>query len=139
MNSDLSKKIIHLSNGESPNFQALKQRQSEYGSPTTSLEIEIEDKIKREELKSEKEKDIKKTAGFDNQYQDKLNPTAVNSPKVTKSSDHSGGVNSKIMSQNQILPKNSKILTKQNEEISKEISNIRYLIEYMNNDNKLNL
>lgn len=75
---------------------------------------------------------IKKTgmeAGRENQFikkhnkdRDNANPTAVGGiPKVNK-----GSPNRKIMSNKEVY----------NEALSKEISDIRYLIEYMNNNNK---
>ena len=74
---------------------------------------------------------IKKTgmdAGRENQFikphskdRDNANPTAVGGvPKVTK-----GSIKNKIMTNKEVY----------NEGITKEISEIRYLIEYMNNNN----
>lgn len=76
---------------------------------------------------------IKKTgmdAGRENQFikkhekdRDNANPTVSNGiPKMTK-----GSIKNKIMSNKEVY----------NENIEKEISSIRYLIEYMNNNNKL--
>ena len=78
---------------------------------------------------------LKKTgmdAGRENQFikkhekdRDNSNPTGVGGiPKVTK-----GSVKDKIMSNKEVY----------NEEITKEISEIRYLIEYMNNNKKQKL
>jgi len=75
---------------------------------------------------------VKKTgmdAGRENQFiekhekdRDNANPTAVGGiPKVNK-----GSIKDKIMTNKEVY----------NEGITKEISNIRYLIEYMNNNNK---
>ncbi len=71
-------------------------------------------------------------AGRENQFiekhekdKDNANPTAVGgTPKVTK-----GSVRDKIMTNKEVY----------NEGLSKEISEIRYLIEYMNNNKKQNL
>lgn len=78
---------------------------------------------------------IKKTgmnAGRENQFiknhekdHDNANPTGIGGiPKVNK-----GSMKDKIMTNKEVY----------NEEINKEISNIRYLIEYMNNNKKQNL
>ena len=75
---------------------------------------------------------VKKTgkdAGRENQFiekhekdRDNANPTGLGGiPKVNK-----GNINDKIMTNTEVY----------NEGISKEISDIRYLIEYMNNNNK---
>lgn len=75
---------------------------------------------------------VKKTgmdAGRENQFISKhkkdvanANPTGVGGiPKMTK-----GSIKNKIMTNTEVY----------NEEITKEISDIRYLIEYMNNNNK---
>ena len=88
---------------------------------------------------------VKKTgmdAGRENQFQKKKNGTEVSVAMVTKSSDHSGpSATNNIMTNDQALqPKKSKkIMTNDealSEQFNKEISNIRYLIEYMNNNNK---
>ena len=85
---------------------------------------------------------VKKTgmdAGRENQFQKAKNGTEES---VTKSADHSGkSVTNKIMSNDQALKskKNSNILSNNEalrEDIKKEIDSIRYLIEYMNNNNK---
>ena len=87
---------------------------------------------------------VKKTgmdAGRENQFQKAKNGTEVSVPMVTKSADHSGkSVTNKIMSNDQALKskKNSNILSNNEalrEDIKKEIDSIRYLIEYMNNNN----
>jgi hypothetical protein len=78
---------------------------------------------------------VKKTgmdAGRENEFikthdkdRDNANPTGVGGiPKVTK-----GKISDKIMSNKEVY----------NEAINKEISEVRYLIEYMNNNKKQNL
>ena len=78
---------------------------------------------------------VKKTgmdAGRENEFikthdkdRDNANPTGVGGiPKVNK-----GSIKNKIMTNKEVY----------NEEISKEISEIRYLIEYMNNNKKLKI
>lgn len=78
---------------------------------------------------------VKKTgkdAGRENQFikkhpkdRDNANPTSVGGiPKVNK-----GSINRKIMTNTEVY----------NEQISSEISQIRYLIEYMNNNKKIKI
>lgn len=90
-------------------------------------------------------KKIGMDSGRENQFQKKKKGTEVSVPMVTKSSDHNGpSTTNSIMTNDQALqPKKSKkIMTNDeilSEEINKEISNIRYLIEYMNNNKKQKL
>jgi uncharacterized lipoprotein YehR (DUF1307 family) len=78
-------------------------------------------------------------AGMENQFQKAKNGTEVSTPMVTKSSDHSGkSVTNKIMNNSDALQskeKEQKIMTNA-QALSEEISEMRYLIEYMNNNNK---
>ena len=105
------------------NFDEFKQR----GGDETLKWIEQTLKTGRDAIYN-----IKKTgmdAGRENQFIKKhekdrgnANPTAVGGiPKVTK-----GSIKDKIMTNKEVY----------NEGITKEISDIRYLIEYMNNNNK---
>lgn len=57
-----------------------------------------------------------------NTFKKEKGPTDVSVSKATKGADHTGGPKSKIMTNAQAL--------------AEEISEIRYLIEYMNNNNK---
>jgi hypothetical protein len=87
---------------------------------------EIEGLVHNKQNANYQEKKTGMDAGRENQFidshtkdRDNANPTAVGGiPKMTK-----GSVNRKIMSNKEVY----------NEEITKEISNIKYLIEYMNN------
>jgi len=75
-------------------------------------------------------------AGRENQFQDEKDPTQVDIAKVTKGSDHSGpSVTNKIMSNDQALQSRKKDILNNQQALSEEISSIRYLIEYMNNNN----
>lgn len=65
---------------------------------------------------------VQKDTNPNNTYQEEESPTEVKIAKVSRDSNHSGGEKHKILSNAQAL--------------SEEISNIRYLIEYMNNNNK---
>jgi hypothetical protein len=83
--------------------------------------IEVEGLVQSERKKDKMSKKIKDPTNPNNTYQDEMKGTEVSVPKVTKSADHSGGETKKILSNSQAL--------------SEEISNIKYLIEYMNNNN----
>ena len=82
---------------------------------------EVENLVHHEQKKDKTKRETQKDTNPNNMYQ-KENPTGVSVPKVTKKSDHSGGETKKILSNSQSL--------------SEEILNIKYLIEYMNNNNK---
>lgn len=83
--------------------------------------VEVEGLVQSERRKDKMSKKITDPTNPNNTYQDEKNGTEVSVPKVTKKSDHSGGETKKILSNSQAL--------------SEEISNIKYLIEYMNNNN----
>jgi hypothetical protein len=85
---------------------------------------EVENLVHHEQKKDVTRRKTQKDTNPNNMYQQE-DPTAVSTTKVTKSADHSGKTN-KILSNNEAM----------NESIDKEISSIRYLIEYMNNNNK---
>jgi hypothetical protein len=84
--------------------------------------VEVEGLVQSERRKNKMSKKITDPTNPNNTYQDEKNGTEVSVPKVTKKSDHSGGEVKKILSNSQAL--------------SEEILNIKYLIEYMNNNNK---
>jgi len=84
--------------------------------------IEVENLVQSERKKDKLSKKITNTTDPNNVYQKEKVGTEVSIPKVTKKADHSGGETNKILSINQAL--------------SEEILNIKYLIEYMNNNNK---
>lgn len=87
---------------------------------------EIEPVVEVPKKADEFRRKVQKDTNPNNTYQDEKDPTQVNVPKVTRSADHSGGEKHKILTNHKAL----------SEDIEKEISNIRYLIEYMNNNNK---
>jgi len=99
---------------------------SEYnslGGDTRMREIEpvVEVPKKADELRRKVQKDTNPNGMY--QQHD---PTKVAGPaSVSRKADHSGGEKHKILSNNQAL----------SEGLNKEISDIRYLIEYMNNNN----
>ena len=90
---------------------------------------EVENLVKTANEANRKPKEVAMKAGKENAFiksheknRDNANPTAIGGvPKVTK-----GSVNRKIMSNKEVY----------NEGLTNEISEIRYLIEYMNNNNK---
>lgn len=86
---------------------------------------EVENLVHHEQKKDKNRRETQKDTNPENMYQEK-DPTSVSVPKVTKSSDHNGSEKNIILSNKE----------KMNEDIQKEISSIRYLIEYMNNNNK---
>jgi hypothetical protein len=90
------------------------------------IETVVEVPKKADEFRRKTQKDTNPN----NTFQDENSPTEVKVASVSRSSDHSGGEKKKnILSNTQAM----------NEAISKEISEIRYLIEYMNNNKKQNL
>jgi hypothetical protein len=90
---------------------------------------EVENLVKTNQDANKMKKKVGMDAGRENQFikthekdRDNANPTAIGGlPKMTK-----GSINRKIMTNKEVY----------NEELSKEISFIKYLIEYMNNNNK---
>ena len=82
---------------------------------------EVENLVHHEQKKDVSRRKTQQDTNPDNMYQ-KEDPTAVSTSKVTKGADHSSKTKNKIMSNNEAM--------------NEEISSIRYLIEYMNNNNK---
>jgi len=144
MNSNIKDRFLTTGNEEGKNHQAYAMELSrlkaakeiclntknchEYnrlGGDKRFFEIErvVEVPRKADELRRKTQKDTNPN----NTYQDEQSPTEVKVASVSRSSDHSGGEKKKkILSNSQAL----------SEGIAKEISEIRYLIEYMNNNNK---
>lgn len=87
---------------------------------------EVEKLVHQEQKKDELRRKTQKDTNPENMYKD-TNSTNVLTPKVTKSANHNAkGAKSQILTNDQAL----------NENVEKEIESIRYLIEYMNNNNK---
>jgi len=151
MNSQISNDIHKTKDGEEKSHQAFAMELSrlrkakELCETTNGCEEynrlggekrfkEIENLVKTAKEANYRVKKVGMDAGRENQFikghekdRDNANPTGVGGiPKVTK-----GSVNRKIMSNKEVY----------NEGLSKEISEIRYLIEYMtyNNNKKQNL
>ncbi len=144
MNSNIKDKVLTTGNEDGKKHQAYAMELSrlkaakeiclntknchEYnrlGGDNRFFEIErvVEVPRKADELKRKAQKETNPN----NAYQDEQSPTEVKVPSVSRSSDHSGGEKKKkILSNSQAL----------SEGVAKEISEIRYLIEYMNNNNK---
>ncbi len=147
-NSDLQGKtyevdpLHHKYLGANISYEALKMRETRmkkaqeaknttefdrYGGGETLKYIQNTLKIDRDALKSTKK--IGMDTGRENQFiqthekdRDNANPTAVGGlPQMNK-----GSINRKIMSNKEVY----------NESITSEIKEIRYLIEYMNNNKK---
>jgi len=146
MNSQISKDIHITNDGESKNHQAFAMEMSRLKKAKEMCETtkscgeytrlggeerlkEVENLVKTAKDANHQQKKIGMDAGRENQFikkhekdKDNANPTAVGGvPKMTK-----GSINRKIMSNKEVY----------NESIQKEISEIRYLIEYMNNNKK---
>jgi hypothetical protein len=135
-------RLRHPENGD-PSYEAcINSKNDSSRNPNCGRIIsrynEIEPLVGKERDKNKSEKTSRMNAGENNQFQKPLDPTEVSAPNVTKDGDHSGkSVTNKIMSNDQALKSKkpeSKVLTNK-EALSEEISNIRYLIEYMNNNN----
>ena len=150
MNSQISKDLHVTSDGDVKNHQAFAMEISRLKKAKEMCETtkscseyarlggeerlkEIENLVKTAKNTNYQQKKTGMDAGRENQFikkhekdRDNANPTAVGGvPKVNK-----GGVKDKIMSNKEVY----------NEGLTKEISEIRYLIEYMdNNKNKQNL
>jgi len=146
MNSQISKDIHKTKDGEEKNHQAFAMELSrlrkakELCETTNGCEEynklggeqrfkEVENLVKTAKDSNYRVKKVGMDAGRENQFikthekdRDNANPTKVGSiPMVTK-----GSVNRKIMSNKEVY----------NEGLEKEISSIRYLIEYMTHNKK---
>lgn len=146
MNTQISNDIHKTKNGEAKNHQAfamelsrLKKAKEKCETKNGCVEFkelggesrlkEVETLVNTAKNANYNEKKVGMDAGRENQFiknhnkdKDNANPTASGGiPKVTK-----GSINRKIMSNKEVY----------NEGLSNEISEIRYLIEYMNNNNK---
>ena len=151
MNSQISNDIHKTKDGEEKSHQAFAmelsrlKKEKELCETTNGCEEynrlggeerfkEVENLVKTAKEANYRVKKVGMDAGRENQFikghekdRDNANPTGVGGiPKVTK-----GSINRKIMSNKEVY----------NEGLSKEISEIRYLIEYMtyNNNKKQNL
>jgi hypothetical protein len=151
MNSQISNDIHKTKDGEEKSHQAFAmelsrlKKEKELCETTNGCEEynrlggeerfkEVENLVKTAKDTNYRVKKVGMDAGRENQFikghekdRDNANPTGVGGiPKVTK-----GSINRKIMSNKEVY----------NEGLSKEISEIRYLIEYMtyNNNKKQNL
>ena len=86
----------------------------------------IKEKLKQARNVINNGQEVTKDTDPRNTFRKEERPTAVSIPKVTKGSDKSGGQKSHILTNDEAM----------SEGINKELSEIRYLIEYMNNNNK---
>jgi hypothetical protein len=138
MNSNIANKQINSKNGETKAHQAYAMEYSRLKNAKKVCEqngncfeynnlggqnryIEVENLVQSERKKDKLSKKITDVTNPNNTYQKEKNGTEVSVAKVTKKADHSGGEKNKILTNTQAL--------------SEEISNIKYLIEYMNNNN----
>ena len=111
--------------------EALKMRETRLNKELKAGTITPEGEKELEEIKKKlqharniinKGKEITQDTDYRNTFRDEEKVMKVETPNVTKKSNKSGGVNSQILSNQQAM--------------NEEISSIRYLIEYMNNNNK---
>ena len=111
--------------------EALKMRETRLkkerkaGTITPAGEKELEDitqKLQHARNIINNGKEITQDTDFRNTFRDEESVMKVSTPKASKKSNHSGGANSQILSNEKAM--------------NEEISSIRYLIEYMNNNNK---
>jgi len=149
MNSQISKDIHVTNDGDTKNHQAFAMEMSRLNKAKEMCETtkncgeytrlggeerlkEVENIVKTAKNANHQQKKTGMDAGRENQFikthtkdKDNANPTSVGGvPKMSK-----GSINRKIMSNKEVY----------NEGIQKEISEIRYLIEYMNNNKKQKL
>lgn len=149
MNSQISKDMHVTNDGEAKNHQAFAMEMSRLKKAKETCETtkiceefsrlggeqrlqEIEKLVKSAKDANYNTKKVGMDAGRENQFisthekdKDNANPTGVGGvPKINK-----GSMNRKIMSNKEVY----------NEGIDKEISEIRYLIEYMTNNKKQKL
>ncbi len=80
---------------------------------------EVENLVHHEQKKDVNRRKTQKDTNPNNMYQ-KEDPTSVSAPNMKKSGDHDGSTKNKILSNKEAM--------------NEEISSIRYLIEYMNNN-----
>ena len=142
MNSNINDKQIKSTDGNVKKHQAFAMELSRIGKAKQMCEetkncfeynrlggqkrkIELESIVQTERKRDEMRRKTQMDTNPENMHQDEKNPTDIGVDKVTKSADHSGGEVKKILSNSQAL--------------SEEISNMKYLIEYMNNNKKQKL
>ena len=138
---------MELSRIKSQYLSCIKLRDDNQGVSTECKTIinrynEIEPLVRKEREINHKQKEIRMNAGEKNRFQKPQDPTEVKISNVTDSTNHSGhSTKNKIMQNDNLTNKKkrkSDILTNNEAQLNEEISNIRYLIEYMsyNNNNK---
>ena len=142
MNSNINDKQIKSTDGQVKKHQAFAMELSRIGDAKKTCEeskncfeynklggqkrhIELEGIVQSERKRDENRRKVQMDTNPQNMHQDEGTPTKVGVTKVTKSADHSGGEVKKILSNSQAL--------------SEEITQMRYLIEYMNNNKKQKL
>lgn len=141
MNQNIKDKILTTNSDEQKNHQAFAMELSRLKSAKQSCiydkqcdeynrlggdirMIEIEPMVEVPKKSDEIRRKTQKETNPNNTTQKEISPTekGIGVAKVTKSADHSGGEVNKLLNNQQAL--------------SEEISQMKYLIEYMNNNNK---
>lgn len=147
MNSNIAKNDITNGSGETKKHQAYAMELSrvrkakkncEGGDCAEYMQIggeakfnELNNLVKQERTKDEIKRKVQKDTNPENTYNKVEDPTkiGIKAASVSPSSNHRTTASQKIMSNDEAL----------HEGLSKEILEIRYLIEYMNNNKKQNL
>lgn len=139
MNRNINKKHIKSTDGEVKNHQAYAMELSRLEKAKEICEkdkncfeynnlggqnrhLELDNIVKTERDRDELRRKSQKDTNPNNMYQDEKSPTDVSVTDVRKKAEKGGNKINKILSNSQAL--------------SEEISNIKYLIEYMNNNKK---
>jgi hypothetical protein len=156
MNSQIHDKKLTASDGNTKNHQAYAQELSRLRGPKEICDNtdnmgsgcsgiqqrfgELEKMVGHERNVNYNKKKIAMDTGADNQFQKAQKGTEVGLAKVTKSADKtSSSIMDKILDNKSQANKSKevqdKILTKSSP-LSEEISKMKYLIEYMNNNKK---
>jgi hypothetical protein len=154
MNSQIHNKFLKTQNDDGKKHQAYAMEVSRLKKAKTMCEensdcseyqrlggenrlTEIEPLVSKEREINYAKKKVGMDTGRENQFQKEKDPTQVDIAKVTKGSDHSGpSTTNKIMSNDQAIQSRKKDVLTNDQALTEEISIIRYLIEYMNNNNK---
>lgn len=158
MNSQINNKNITTNNGETKNHQAFAMELSRLKKANSICDdngnceefnrlggdnrlSHLHDLVSKEREINYNKKKKGMDGGMENQFQKPKNGTEVSVAMVTKGYDHSSSSpKTELMGKDQLVkPDKNKIISNKealSEGLLTEISQIKYLIEYMNNNNK---
>lgn len=88
--------------------------------------IELQNLVKNPQTNDRIRRDTQSTTNPQSPDREKQDPTKVSTPNITRGADHSGGEKKK----------NYTNIISNSQALNEEINSIKYLIEYMNNNNK---